>query len=255
MLLWMLAASLVGGVALFFVFPGAGPAHTAALGERPRIQWLPPQGAQPSASGKLPYVIAETLDPSLMSLPSARGFSQPMWKRSAAAARRASDWNREPVYLDARAPQAFPALLNPPSLSDVAQSATQKLAPQPAEEAGEEPVESPVAVNQSVFRISGPLETRPIVQSPQLSTIASETPLRPTRVRAAVAADGVVRYAVLERSCGSEAVDARALELTKQMRFEPLGAVDSQPLMWGVVRFLWATEPPPAATNGNTNNK
>lgn len=251
----MLVATLVGGAVLFFVFPGAGPTHTATLGERPRIQWLPPQGAPQSVSGKLPYVIAETLDPSLMSLPSARGFSQPMWKRGAAAAHRESNWKRAPVYLDAHTTPAFPALLNQPSLSDAAQSATQKLAPQPAEEADDEPVESPVAVNQSVFRISGPLETRPIVQSPPLSTIASETPLRPTRVRAAVAADGVVRYAVLERSCGSEAVDARALELTKQIRFEPLGAVDSQPLMWGVLRFLWATEPPPAATNGTANNK
>jgi TonB family protein len=146
-------------------------------------------------------------------------------------------------------------LLNATPLSDVVQSATQKLAPQPEEEPEEEPSESPVAVNQSVFRITGTLETRPIVRAPHVPNISSEVPLRPTRVRVAVAADGVVRYAVLERSCGSEAVDAQALELTKQIRFEPWGAVDSQPLTWGVVRFLWATEPLAASTNSDTNNK
>lgn len=249
----MIVASLLGGAALFSVFPGTGPTHTAALGTPPRIQWMPPQGSQSAGSGKLPYVIADTLDPSLMSLPSPRGFSRPMWKRGAVAAHRASDWKHEPVYLDAHTPQAFPGLLSAQPLSEAAQSAPQKLAPETMEETGDESIDSPVAVNQTVFRISGPLETRAVAQSPQLSTIISETPLRQTRVRTAVAADGVVRYAVLDRSCGSETVDARALELTKQIRFEPVGAVDSQPLMWGVVRYLWATEPAPPATNGNTN--
>jgi TonB family protein len=202
----------------------------------------------------LSYVVAETMDPSLMSLPSARGFSQPLWGRGAAAAHRPSDWNSKPVYLDAQAPPPFPTLLNPPSLAATAQSSTEKLAPQP-EETGDDPSEAPAAVNQSVMRIAGALETRPIVHAPPLSIIANETPLRPTRVRAAVAADGVVRYVVLDRSCGNEAVDTQALELTKQIRFEPWGAADSQPLTWGVIRFLWATEPPPAATNGTANNK
>ena len=92
-----------------------------------------------------------------------------------------------------------------------------------------------------------------ILQSPELPTITSDTPLRPTCVRIAVVADGTVRYAVLDRSSGSDATaaqaDARALDLAQQIRFEPQRFADATALRWGVLKFIWATASPAGATN------
>jgi TonB family protein len=72
--------------------------------------------------------------------------------------------------------------------------------------------------------------------------------LKPTRVRIGVAPDGTVRFASVERSCGKETVDAQAVELAQQIRFEPVTDAKSSSLDWGVVKMLWATELPPVAT-------
>jgi TonB family protein len=252
LLLWMLIVSLLAAVPLFFVFPNARSAKTTALSERPRIQWLPPSDMQQSGA-KLPYVVADTLDPSLMSLPSARGFSRAMWSRGAPATHRPAEWDSKPAYLDPNAPKTMPPLLNLEPLSQSVLSATEKM-PGRSEETEADSYEPPVAVNQSVFRVGGTLEARAVLRAPQLPTISNESSLRPTRVRIAVAADGLVRYATVERPSGNDAADARAVELVRQIRFEPQEANASDSLTWGVVRILWATEAP-AATNGNTNNK
>ena len=105
-----------------------------------------------------------------------------------------------------------------------------------------------VAVNQSVVRVLGPLEDRGIVHAPTLPTINNPTPLRPTQIRVGVGADGLVLYALLDRSSGDDGVDAQALTLARQIRFEAEQDSSAISLAWGVLRFLWATQPP-ATTN------
>jgi TonB family protein len=63
-----------------------------------------------------------------------------------------------------------------------------------------------------------------------------------------VGADGLVLYAMLDRSSGDEAVDAQALALVRQIRFEAERDSSSTSVAWGVLRFLWATQ---AATSTN----
>jgi hypothetical protein len=54
----------------------------------------------------------------------------------------------------------------------------------------------------------------------------------------------MVRFVVLERSCGNEAADSRAVELARQVRFEPLADAGTEGLVWGVMKCFWATEVP-----------
>lgn len=248
-LLLMLTASLGAHVAAFFVVGVSDKVKTLGLVERPRVQWMRPQSLERPGKLELQYVVAETLDPSLMSLPNARGFSKKMWERGVAAAHRGVEWGSEPAYLDAKPEKSFPSLLNIVPLPQFVQSATERMSAR-IEETEQELYEPTVAVNQSVFRIGGTLEMRPVLRAPSLPTIPSNTPLRPTRMRIAVAADGIVRYATLERTSGNEDVDGRALELVRQIRFAPQDTAASDSLAWGVARILWATEPASAPTGG-----
>jgi TonB family protein len=106
--------------------------------------------------------------------------------------------------------------------------------------------------NRTLFLVSGALAPlgaglagRAVVRTPSLLVVTNETALKPTRVRIGVAPDGTVRFASVERSCGKETVDAQAVELAQQIRFEPATDPKSSSLDWGVVKILWATELPP----------
>jgi hypothetical protein len=46
-------------------------------------------------------------------------------------------------------------------------------------------------------------------------------------------------------------VDAQALDIARQFRFEAEHVNTTAPLTWGVLRFLWATQPP-SATNSDS---
>ncbi len=241
-LVLMLVASLGAHGAAFYVFAVTDTVKITGLGARPRVGWMRPAGLGKPGEMALQYVIAEALDPSLMSLPSARGFSSKMWERGVAATHRRAEWYVRPAFLDIKVPDTIPVLLPRAPLVELVQSSVQPFAAE-TEEPTETP-EPPVVVNQSVFRVVGPLQERAVVWAPVLPTVTSANPLRPTRIRVGVSGDGVVRYVTLERSGGDETVDARALELVRQIRFELLRDPDSRALTWGVVRFLWATEPP-----------
>ena len=79
------------------------------------------------------------------------------------------------------------------------------------------------------------------MRAPELPVLTSPVPVRAVQVRVGVGADGLVRYALLDRSCGNETVDAQAVLLARQFRFEATQSGDSA-LAWGIMRFLWATQ-------------
>ena len=166
------------------------------------------------------------------------------------AAQRDLGWNEEPAYLDAGPPIPPRSLLEPVPLPDAVLSAAEKN-PAQSEEPDDESTAPAVSVNESVFRILGPLEDRGVIRAPELPALGGPTPIKPTQVRVGVGADGLVRYALLDRSSGNEAVDAQAVLLARQIRFETEDNSVSPTLAWGVVRFLWATQAP-AATNGES---
>ena len=110
--------------------------------------------------------------------------------------------------------------------------------------------EAPISINESVYRVLGTLENRSVVTAPSLSTINSLASLMPTQVRVGVNPDGLVLYALLDRSSGDDAVDAQALDIARQFRFEAEHVNNTPPLTWGVLRFLWATQSP-SVTNSS----
>jgi hypothetical protein len=214
----------------------------------PRINVMFTARQDPLSPADARYVIADVFDPSLMSLPSAHGFSSGAWTRKIEALQRSLGWNQQPSFLGASTPEAPRSLLEPVPV-DAAVFAAAEKTPALSQEPDDNTVpDVPLSVNQSVFRVLGALEDRIVVRAPSLPVIDSSAPLRPTQVRVGVGADGLVLYVLLDHSCGDDAVDAQAVSLARQMRFE--AEHDSSPtsLAWGVLRFLWATQPP-APTN------
>ena len=245
LLLGILAGSLLAVVAMFAFFRVNAVRHIPVPSEAPRIDWMPTArpGQLPSTDER--YIIADVLDPSLMSLPSVHGFSHDAWRRKITATQRDLGWNEQPAYLDATPPDPPPALLQPVPLAVAVLSAAEKDPAQSAETDSE--INGPPAtVNESVFRVYGALEDRGVVHVPELPVLSSPIPIRPAQVRVGVGADGLVRYAWLDRSCGNETVDAQALLLARQFHFEVELDGVSPTLTWGVVRFLWAAQPPEA---------
>ena len=250
-MLWILAGSLLAVIAMFAFFRVTVVRQTSSPREEQHIAWMPasqPGQLQPTDER---YVVADVLDPSLMSLPSAHGFSRDVWRRKLEAVQRDLGWNEEPAYLDAKPPDAPLSLLEPVPLAAAVLSAAEKN-PAQSEESDSEMAASPVTVNESVFRVPGTLEDRGVIHAPELPVLSSPTPLRPAQVRVGVGADGLVRYALLDRSCGNETVDAQALLLARQVRFEAAENSASTTLAWGIVRFLWATQAPATTNDAST---
>ena len=248
LMLWILAGSLVAFGAMFVFLHVSGVTLTTTPRELPHITWMPPAHQNAFSPSDPRYVIADVFDPSLMTLPSAHGFSSEAWRRPIEATRRSLGWNDQPSFLDV-APSVEPHSLLEQTPVDVAVlAAARKTQPVSEESNTMEGTAVPVSINQSVVRILSTLEDRAVVSVPPLPTITSPMPLRPTQVRVGVEADGQVLYALLNSSCGDDAVDARALALAGRIRFEAEHDTSASSLMWGVLKFLWATQPP-ATTN------
>lgn len=241
-------------IACFIAFGGAflyvgmhKREETAEFGKAPVVRWMPQETAQ--SADNIQYVIADLLDPSLMSLPNSHGFSLALWQRQAPAENPEMAVDTGPSFLGLSHSTNVFSLLTQPALTDAVQSSVEKAAAVAEEPAEPEEAVLPKELDHSVVDFTGPLEERAVVSAPEPPVITSDAPLRPTRVRIAVVADGTVRYAVLDSSCGADAVDAQALDLARRIRFEPEAGFDPMALTWGTVRFLWATVPPAAQTN------
>ena len=242
-LLLLLAVCLAAAIVSL---QGLRSTHAAKMADdavRRRVHLLPASG-DPATAGRGQSVMAELFDPSVMSLPSPRGFSRPLWQHGAPVKYRPADWGAAPAFLERVAVSAMRPLLEQPPLADTVQSMVEK-GTAGIGDAAVEPVAVAPSQNRTQFLVSGALSGRAVVHTPVLPVVTNETALKPTRVRIGVAPDGTVRFASLERSCGKETVDAQAVELAQQIRFEPATDPKAPSLDWGVVKILWATELPP----------
>ena len=213
-------------VACFVAFAGAfmyvgmrKKAQAPDFPQQPVVRYMP----QPTASSvsKIEYVLADLLDPSLMTLPSAHGFSQSLWQRRAPATRPVLEADTQPMFLGLQRETNFSPLLDQVSLGDVLKTSVEKSPAESEEQTEIEQDELPKPLDHSALDTPGPLEGRRILAEPDLPIIVGDSPPRPTRVRVAVAADGTIRYAVMERSSGSDVVDSQAVGLANRIRFEP----------------------------------
>jgi hypothetical protein len=254
LLLWILAGSLAAFGVMFVFFRVSGVSLTTTPRESSRVLMMPTANQNPFSSSDPRYVIADFFDPSLMTLPSAHGFSRGMWRQKIEAKQRNLGWNEQPSFLTTRPMETPGSLLEPTPVDTAVLSAAEKTPGLSEESNDNEAIESPVSINQSVLRVLSALEDRGVTYVPPLPVINSSGPIRPTQVRVGVGADGLVLYALLDRTdriSGDEAVDAQALALAHQIRFEAEGDGRSTSLAWGVLRFLWATQGP-ANTNGES---
>jgi hypothetical protein len=217
----------------------------------PLVYWRPPPTPQQAQS--MEYVIADLLDPSLLSLPSLQGFSRDLWEHQLTATRRPFEPGPQFAFMNIQPPSHTQSLLEQAQLADLVQSSAKKESAAPEDGGADETTPQPAATDHSVMQLVEAIANRQIIQSPDPPTIQSAAPIRPTRVRIAVGADGVVRYAILDRSAGSglasSEADTQALRSAQRIRFDPQLGGEGPALTWGLLRFVWATMAPSAATN------
>jgi TonB family protein len=251
LMLWILAGSIVAFGSMFLFFRVSGVSLTAAPREVPRINFMPTPRQDPLLAHDPAYAVADVFDPSLMSLPSAHGFSRHLWSRKIEASQRDLGWNQQPAFLGVTAPGVPAPLLQPVPVDASVLSAAEKTPALSEESNDSELPEAPISINRSVYRVLGALENRSVASVPSLPTINSSAPLAPTQIRVGVNPDGLVLYALLDRSSGDDGVDTQALDIARQFRFEAEHVSSTPPLTWGILRFLWATQPP-SVTNSDT---
>src|SRR5580693_7158568 len=81
LLLWILTGSLLAFGAMFLFFRVSGVSLATAPRESTRVLMMPAASQNAFSSSDPRYVIADIFDPSLMTLPSAHGFSRGMWRQ------------------------------------------------------------------------------------------------------------------------------------------------------------------------------
>ena len=183
-------------------------------------------------------------DPSASSLPHPRGFS------SITIRRRPQVTSLIEVRQDN--PQLLPRKpFDPANLSLVPEPALAELLAQRASKqsaflvATNEIFEFNAPKTESDFTLRGAIRDRRLLSLANIPLVRYPAPSQPTVVRIAVSPLGDVKFAVLERSSGSEEKDARALDIIRRWRFEALpGETKDQ---WGAVSVYWAAEFPSSA--------
>lgn len=184
-------------------------------------------------------------DPTLLALPSIRGFSGAAWMQFVTPDFRPPDWTNAPHWLPldesslGHAFEQFVGTNQPPPI----QLASKPLPPPRAE---------PNFPNEplpqfSRLRIEGELMNRPLIQPLELRSWEYTDMLSNTTVQAVVDADGRTLSARLTASSGYQKADAFALTATTGARFQPRADGDgSKGLSWGRLVFFWHTLPIPA---------
>jgi hypothetical protein len=239
-LLWILAGLFLAYAATFIVAGLRQVAKPVEVNQPPRVRRMAPTE---SNRRDIRYLIEDMFDPSLLALPNQRGFSRRLWRGGPIAQAPPNDWNIRPAFLPASEPAGLPLLLERPTLTDLVENLAAKL---PATDASTNAAMAftPVTVTNSYLSVvNGTLGRRELLSQTELPVVTNATPLRATRVRVAVGADGAIQFASLERGCGSEPVDALAINWCRRLQFTPvMGAgTDGAERTWGVVRFDWAT--------------
>jgi hypothetical protein len=235
---FIMVACVIGLASTFLiVFLRRQTARTEPA-KQPLIRWMSPRT---SAAGKeIRSLIAELDDPSLMSLPDSHAFSRRLWQRQLEATASPIQPPDAPACLDTEPPRELATLLPPAPLAETVRAAANKpvaavAEPRPA-------METPR--NHSAIQFDGALASLTLTRAPLLPAVASEAPLRNTRLRLAIAADGTVQLALIERSCGDDNADTLALGAARQLRFALPVETDRHSLLWGAARVLWATKMP-----------
>jgi TonB family protein len=209
----------------------------------------------PPASTTTPdarHWFADFFDPSLMALPNQQGFSSRLWHGGPVAELPSGDWNIRPAYLPPPPPDTPMVLLKQPTVAQLAETLAEKLPATESTDSSPTPLLPVPATHSALSIVTGTLGRRELLSHTTLPVVTNEIAVRSTRVRVAVRPDGAVQFANLERSCGNEPLDTRAVEHARQLQFTPLTGANGagfSDLAWGVVRYAWVTAPPPSTNH------
>ncbi|MBM3860089.1 MAG: energy transducer TonB [Verrucomicrobia bacterium] len=236
---FIMVSCIIGfAVAFLMVFQRRHVMQTD-IPKRPFVRWISPRLTE--SRDDLRTIVAELDDPSLMSLPSPRAFSAALWQHQVRLDDHLIQPSNSLAYLDAKPLREPDPLLPSASLADAVRAAAEKPKAHFVEPAPATTVTMPGA---SSIHFDEALAACRLLHAPSLPIIASETALRATVVRLALAADGSVLHVVLDRTCGNENADAVALDAARRLRFELPAGHGQQRSLWGTARFLWATKMP-----------
>ena len=189
-------------------------------------------------------------EPTLLALPSLRGFSGSAWLTFSSLEHEPAEWNEPPHWLSLDTEglgSAFSqfvetSVVSPPRIAD------KPLPPLPQYEPSfpNEPLAA-----ESRVRIEGALASRALLVPLKLKSWPYSDILSNTTVQATVDADGLVFSSVLLSGSGLNDADLHALELVAGARFRPLSRIrrspgGNGPLTHGTLVFQWHTLPLPA---------
>ena len=133
-------------------------------------------------------IIADYFDPSVMSLPDARGFSGKAWQYVSLPTPSAYEPDRTTAFLASPANAALPVLLAEKPISELIQAGVEWTMVEPTNS-----VSIILPVTNSVLEVTGTLCDRGILQQPVLPLAPTGTPVRGARVLVAVTGDGRVQ--------------------------------------------------------------
>jgi len=186
-------------------------------------------------------------DPTLLALPSLRGFSGPAWLAFPALEYQPAEWVEPPHWLSLNSAglsstfSRFVVTNTTPPMT----VADKPLPPLPGYDPRfpNEPLPA-----QSRLRIEGDLAARPLVLALDLRSWTHPEILSNTMIHAAVDAEGFTFSQVLLHGSGSREADSFALSLAANARFRPLpreqrATAGADTLTWGRLVFQWHTLP------------
>lgn len=223
------------------------------LSDRAPIRTRPPAAAPALLlAGNSSAEVLALKDPTLFALPHRQGFSGPAWLRIPTQKFPVFEWTEEPQFLSLptrHLGEDFRRLTETNELYSLETSPR----PQPELMLPELP-RAAISPAQSTLRIEGELASWRLVAPPALPSWEHTDLLTNSIVQAVIDAEGKpVSVTLLTRS-GLKAADDLALELAREMRFNPPGSSGVEGsrrpetrLTWGKLIFEWRTLPLPNA--------
>ncbi len=230
-------------IAVLFVVSSRQERIPRRAESRASVRWLTdPVGARKTLDALL------LTDPTQFAMVHSRGFSGAAWLRTQSPDYRPAEWT-----------EAERSLAQPTQLLGGAFRQAATASEQPLFDPARKPAVAPpvVAVSQPPLRVrsqllvEGAVRLRPLVQPPTLKSWHHSDVLADTRVQLLVTPEGLVFSPRLAGATSAKdpvqrAADLHALELTRQLRFEP-AAKNSRASVEGVLVFQWHTTEPPTA--------
>ncbi|NQU09339.1 hypothetical protein HQ590_00990, partial [bacterium] len=148
----LLLASVAGHALAFVVFAVTDQVAVVSAAQATRVVAL----VAPGAERTVRYTLVATLDPSLIALPSAWGFSGKPWARPMGVSHQSYNWDVSPSYLDPPAAAGWASLLPLRNAAETVRAAARQLTAWRDEEPVPERPRPPTA-DRSMVRLAGAL--------------------------------------------------------------------------------------------------